>query len=80
MSSFNSKTACDLHIAEVSTGNKKVLSDLMPKLDKLWIFYPHLLKLNFLMFGSLFTQITKQVRWRYDEQPSNLGIMVNIFQ
>lgn len=58
MSSLNSKTACDVQIAEVSTGNKKVLSDVMPKLDKLWIFYPHLLKLNLLMFGSLFTQIT----------------------
>lgn len=34
------------------------LMDVVPHLDKPWIFYPHLVKLNLLLFGALLTQIT----------------------
>ena len=34
------------------------LKDVTPKLEKSWIRYPYILKLNFLLTGSLLTQIT----------------------
>lgn len=46
----------DKEVVEATLQNRSVL-DLCPKLDKLWIFYPHLRMLNFFLVAPILAQV-----------------------